>query len=54
MSMFNFFIISLQRLAVKDPPQSELTTEGMPKKANHPLRKAVPASEAEASDNGMQ
>ena len=52
--MLSFFIISFQRVAVKDPPQSELTTDGIPKNPSHPWRKAVPASEAEASDNGMQ
>ena len=53
MSMLSFFIICFHRLAVKEPPWSEDTTDGTPKMASQPWRKAVAASEAEASFKGI-
>ena len=53
-SICSFFIISFQRLAVKDPPESDDTTDGIPKKASHPWRNAVAAADAVASGKGIQ
>ena len=52
-SMFNLDIIPFQRPATKDPPLSEVTKEGRPKKEAHEVRKAVAASDEEASLRGM-
>ena len=41
--------MSFQRLAVKEPPLSEVTTVGTPKKATQEFKKAVAAAWDEAS-----
>ena len=52
-SMFNFDIIPFQMPATNDPPLSDVTNEGNPKKDAQEVRKAVAASDDEASRRGM-
>ena len=51
--MFNFDIIPFQMPATKEPPLSDVTSEGNPKKDVQEVRKAVAASDDEASRSGI-
>ena len=51
--MFSLLNISFQRLAVKLAPLSDDTTEGRPYAAAHWCKKAVAASDDEASFKGI-
>ena len=51
--IFNLDIMSLQRFAVKDPPLSEVTTDGKPSHATQWCKKADATSEDDASLKGI-
>ena len=51
--IFNFFIISFQKLEMKDAPLSEVTRLGTPNKASQWCRKAAAAASEVASRSGI-
>ena len=51
--MLRLDIMSFHKLAVKDAPLSDVTTDGRPSHATHWCRKAEATSDDEASFNGI-